>query len=185
MTDKRWLQLADILVNYSTKVTPGDRVQIAMVEVETLPLAQAVYTEAIKAGALPQVQFLSAYFERALMLHGSSDQLEWVPDQEAHGMEWADVYIGLRRARNPTSLRRSLPKPGRAERAMGKVSALRNQTRWVLVRVPNRYALAQQAHMSLEEMMEFFFSAVLQDWQNRPNATRNLRPTSRPPPGPS
>jgi aminopeptidase len=57
---------------------------------------------------------------------------------------------------------------------MGKVSALRNQTRWVLVRVPNE-SLAQQSHMSLEEMMEFFFTAVLQDWQEQTQRYEELK----------
>ena len=57
--DKRWKQLGDILVNYSAAVQPGERVMIAMVEPETLPLVYGVYEAAVKAGAYPQVQFLS------------------------------------------------------------------------------------------------------------------------------
>ena len=57
--DKRWEQLADILVNYSTGVQPGERVMIAMTELASYPLTHAVYKAAIKAGAYPQVQFLS------------------------------------------------------------------------------------------------------------------------------
>jgi aminopeptidase len=175
MTDKRWSQLANILVTHSTQVAPGEKVQIAMVEVETLPLVHAVYTEAIKAGALPQVQFLSAYLERALMLYGNSDQLEWVPDQEAHSMEWADVYIGLRGARNPYEFADVTSESLVAhKRAMGKVSAMRNQTRWVLVRVPNE-SLAQQAQMSLDDMMEFFFNATLQDWREQARRYEELK----------
>jgi len=66
-------------------------------------------------------------------------QLSWVPEIEAHGMEWADVYIGLRGASNLrehddiSSDRLSLN-----QRAMGKVSTMRwKKTRWCLVRVPN------------------------------------------------
>lgn len=175
MTDRRWEQLAKILVNYSTRVKPGDRVQIAMVEVETLPLVQAVYAEAVKAGAYPQVQFSSAYLERALMLYGNADQLEWVPDQEAHGMEWADVYVGLRGARNPFEFADVTPEALVAhKRAMGKVSAMRNRTRWVLVRVPNE-SLAQQAQMSLDAMMDFFFDATLQDWAGQARRYQEIK----------
>jgi aminopeptidase len=175
MTDKRWSQLADVLVNYSTRVRPGDKVQIAMVEVETLPLIRAVYTKAVKAGAYPQVQFLSAYLERALMRYGNATQLDWVPDQEAHGMEWADVYIGLRGARNPFEFADIKPDALVAhKRAMGKVSSMRSKTRWVLVRVPNE-SLAQQAQMSLEEMMEFFFDATLQDWAAQVKLCQELK----------
>ena len=175
MTGERWRELADILVNYSTRVRPGEKVQIAMIEVETLPLVQAVYTEVIRAGGFPQVQFASAYLERALMLHGNQEQLDWVPDQEARGMEWADVYIGLRGARNPYEFAGVSAEALVAhKRAMGKVSAMRNQTRWVLVRVPNE-SLAQQAQMSLHDMMAFFFGATIQDWPARVIHYRELK----------
>ena len=42
--DKRWYELADILVNYSTQVKPGERVMISSQETHTLPfLVRAVY----------------------------------------------------------------------------------------------------------------------------------------------
>jgi len=46
MSDPRWEQLADVLVNYSTATKPGEKVQITMMEVETFPLARAVYAMA-------------------------------------------------------------------------------------------------------------------------------------------
>ncbi len=167
MSDPRWNRLADILVNYSTGIKPGEKVLITMMETETLPLARAVYGEAIKAGGLPHVEFQSAYLERDLMLHGNREQLDWVPALQAYGMEWADVYVGLRGARNPHEFTGiAADKITAHKRAMGKVSALRNElTRWVLVRVPNE-SLAQQAGMSLDEMMDFFFQATNRDWQN-------------------
>lgn len=165
MTDPRWEQLADVLVNYSTRTRAGDKVLITMMEVETLPLVCAVYSQAVRVGAFPQVQFASAYLERELLLHGSDELIRRVPDLEIQGMEWADVYIGLRGARNPYELE-GVP----AERvkwhkaAMGTVSGLRTErTRWVLARVPNE-SLAQQAEMSLDEMTGFFFQATLKDW---------------------
>jgi aminopeptidase len=165
MSDQRWEQLADILVNYSTGTQAGDRVQITMMEVETFALARAVYAAAVKAGALPNIEFQSAYLERDLMRYGSQEQLDWVPEMNAYGMEWADVYIGLRGARNPHEFTGiAADKITAHKRAMGKVSAMRNEfTRWVLVRVPNE-SFAQQAETSLDEMMEFFFNATLRDW---------------------
>jgi aminopeptidase len=166
MSDPRWDQLADILVNYSTRTKPGDKVQITMMETETFPLARAVYAAAIKAGALPHIEFQSAYLERDLMRLGNAAQLDWVPEMSAYGMEWGDVYIGLRGARNPHEFEGvSAEKIAAHKRAMGKVSAMRNDlTRWVLIRVPNE-SFAQQAKTSLNEMMEFFFNATLRDWQ--------------------
>lgn len=166
MSDPRWKELAEILVNYSTATEPGDRVLITMMEVETLPLVRAVYGQAIEAGALPQVEFQSAYLDRELLVHGNMDQLEWKPEMSAYGMEWADVYIGLRGARNPHEFADIKPHRIRAHKqASGQVSSMRNElTRWVLVRVPNE-SFAQQAKTSLGEMMAFFFDATLRDWE--------------------
>jgi aminopeptidase len=165
--DPRWHQLADILVNYSTEVKKGDRVLITMMEIETFPLAKAVYTAAVQAGGLPFVEFQSAYLERDLMKFGTNEQVDWVCEIQTQGMEWADVYIGLRGARNPNEFSNiESHKIASHKRSMGKISAMRNDlTRWVLIRVPNE-SFAQQASTSLDEMMEFFFNATLRDWQS-------------------
>ncbi|MHB9031979.1 MAG: aminopeptidase [Anaerolineae bacterium] len=163
--DKRWQQLAEILVNYSARVKPGERVMLAMQEAETLPLVRAVYEEAVKAGAHVQVQFVSDYLRRSLLRYGTPEQVGWVPEIEAYGMQWADVYFGLRGAHNPHEFA-DIPADRIAlhQGAMGAVSSLRwQQTRWCLVRVPNA-ALAQQAETDLETLMDTFFAACLRDW---------------------
>ena len=48
MRDERWNRLAEILVGYSTRVGPGDRVMINMMEVETQPLVEAVYEQVVR-----------------------------------------------------------------------------------------------------------------------------------------
>ncbi len=163
--DPRWRKLGELLVNYSVEVKPGERVMIAMGERESFDLTRGVYEAVIKADGLPQVQFLSEGLRHELLAHGSTEQLSWVPEIEAYGMEWAPVYIGLRGASNlhehddiPTE-RLSLN-----QKAMGKVSTLRWQkTRWCLVRVPNA-AFAQQAETDEETITEMFFNACLRDW---------------------
>ena len=167
MSDPRWHQLAATLVNYSTGVRKGEKVLITMMEETTFPLTRAVHDEVVKAGGLPQVEFQSVILERDLMLHGTQEQIGWIPELNAYGMEWADVYIGLRGARNPHEFSGIGPEKITArKKAMGKVSAMRTElTRWVLVRVPNE-SFAQQAEMSHDEMMAFFFDATLRDWEH-------------------
>lgn len=163
--DKRWKQLGDILVNYSAAVQPGERVMIAMIELETYPLVQAVYEAAVKAGAYPQVQYLSETLRHSVMKYGSPEQLRWVPEIEAYGMDWADVYFGLRGAHNLYE-HADIPTESLAanQYAMGQISTMRWQkTRWCLVRVPNE-AFAQQAETNLENITEMFFDACLLDW---------------------
>jgi aminopeptidase len=176
MFDQRWSRLGEILVNYSTRTGPGDRLLVTMMEPETFPLTLAVYEHAVRAGAFPQVQFASAYLERALLQYGSEELIGRVPDLECSGLEWADTYIGLRGARNPHELADiSTDRLATHKRALGVISALRNeQTRWVLVRVPNE-SFAQAAGMSLEAMMAFFFAATLRDWEEEAWGYQRLR----------
>jgi len=163
--DKRWKELGKLLVNYSTSVQPKERVMIAMTEVETYPLVQAVYEACIQAGAYPQVQFLSEELNRCVLKNGSEEQIDWIPEIEAHGMDWADVYLGLRGAHN-LNVFWDIPSDrlARFRHTLGKISTMRwEKTRWCLVRVPNA-SLAQEAELDEETITDMFFNACLLDW---------------------
>lgn len=163
--DKRWYELADILVNYSTRVQSGERVMISMRETHTLPLVRAVYKACVKAGAHAQVQFLSDYLDHSLIRDGTLEQVRQLPEIEAHGMQWADVYFGLRGAHNLYEFA-DIPSDVLADyrKAMGAISGLRwEKTRWVIVRVPNE-DFAQQAETDVETITDLFFNACLRDW---------------------
>jgi aminopeptidase len=169
--DKRWKQLGDILVNYSAEIRRGERVMIAMGETASYPLVQAVYEAAVKAGAHVQVQFLCESLRHCLMKHGTPEQVGWLPELEAYGMEWADVYFGLRGAYNLHE-HADIPSDvlAASQHIMGEISRLRwEKTRWCLVRVPNP-ALAQQAETDWETVLEMFFGACLIDWPARAKA---------------
>jgi aminopeptidase len=164
--DKRWKDVADILVNYSTEVQPGQRVMIAMRETETLPLARTVYESVIKAGGFPQIQFLSDYLDHSLLDYGTNEQISWLPEIEAYGMEWADVYIALRGAHNIHEFSTvSSDKLATYRKMMGKISSLRwENTRWCIIRVPNEH-FAQQAETDVETIMDLFFNATIRDYE--------------------
>jgi len=162
---RQWKELGHLLVNYSTRVLPGERVMIAMGEIESFPLVEAVYEASIKAGALPQVQFLSEHLRHLVLKEGSIEQCSWIPEIEAYGMEWADVYFGLRGAYN-LDIHQDIPaeRLAASQSAMGKISTLRwEKTRWCLVRVPNA-ELARQANVDEETLMHMFFASCLLDW---------------------
>jgi len=164
--DKRWKRLGELMVGYSTAVQPGERVMIAMSELDTYPLATAIYEAAVKAGAYPQVQFLSESLRHSLLRYGSAEQIGWTPEIEAYGMEWADVYFGLRGGYNLHE-HADIPADRLAvnQAAMGRISTLRWQkTRWCLARVPNA-AFAQQAETDLETITDMFFDACFLDWK--------------------
>lgn len=165
--DKRWQALADILVNYSTQVRPNEKVMIAMGELDSYPLMHSIYGACLKAGACPQVQFLSEELNRLLMKQGTQAQIESLPGIEAYGMEWADVYFGLRGAHN-LDVFWDIPTDRLANfrQTLGKVSTLRwEKTRSCLLRVPNA-ALASQAGVDEETIKDEFFEGSLLDWSS-------------------
>lgn len=173
--DKRWHELADILVNYSVGVKKGDRVMITMLEAETESLARACCREVIKAGGFPFIEYQSAYLEKDLMTYGSEEQISWINEMSLYGMQWADCYIGLRGARNPYEFSEiSADKISAHKKAMGRISAERNHTRWVLTRVPNE-SFAQQAKMPYKEMMDFYFEATIRNWKNERERLEKVR----------
>ncbi len=166
MTDKRWKNLGESLINWSLQMKPGEKLMIAMYETETYPLALAVYEACIKAGGYPQIQFMSEELKHAVLKYGNDAQISWVPEIEKYGMEWADCYLGLRGAFNLSEcFDISSDKIARYQKAMGVISGLRwKNTRWGLVRVPNE-RFAQQANVSYEYMMDMFFEACSLDWK--------------------
>ncbi len=166
MTDKRWNVLGESLVNYSLGVKPGERLMIAMYEVESYPLAKAAYAACVKAGGYPQIQFMSEALKHEVLRYGSDAQISWVPEIEAYGMEWADHYLALRGAFNLNECY-DIPsdKIAMYQKAQGVISSLRWQkTNWALVRVPNE-RFAQQAQVSHEKIMDMFFDACSIDWE--------------------
>lgn len=163
--DKRWNELGDLLVNYSMKIESGEKVMIAMKELDSFPLTCAIYEAVIKAGGYPQVQFISEELNRLILQYGSWDQINWIPEIEMMGMDWADVYFGLRSPHNfDVHLDISSEKLAAHRRSMGIVSTARwEKTRWCLVCLPN-VLLAERAKVDEETFKNIWFNACLQDW---------------------
>jgi aminopeptidase len=165
--DKRWKQLGDLLVNYCAEVKPGQRVMIAMIEIETYDLMKCVYDSVIRAGGYPQVQFLSEELRHSLLQGGNDKQISWLPEMEMWGMEWADVYIALRGAHNLYEMHDiASDRLSVQQKVLGEVSTSRwKNTRWVLIRVPT-VAYAMQAKCDYETILEMFFSSCFLDWES-------------------
>ncbi len=165
MTDKRWKTLGELLINYSLGVKSGEKLMIAMYEIETYPLALAAYEACVKAGGYPQIQFMSEALKHKILKYGNDEQISWVPEIEAYGMEWADHYLALRGAFNMYEcFDIADEKLAAYQKGQGIISSLRwKKTNWSLVRVPNE-RFAQQAKVSYEKIMDMFFEACNQDW---------------------
>jgi aminopeptidase len=113
--------------------------------------------------------------DRALLRLGSQTQATWLPEVEQQAMQWADVSIVLR-AGDLVHEDGALPVERVAARrgALGRVSATRTAgTRWVIVRLPTPN-VARQAGLTLDDLTEAFFGAVLRDWAQARDAMQRV-----------
>ena len=77
MRDQRLDKLADVLVNYSVQVRPGQLVRITGDQVGT-PLLEALYEAVLKAGGHPLLRCGIESCQDIFLQTGSDDQLQYV-----------------------------------------------------------------------------------------------------------
>lgn len=164
--DARIIEHARIIVGYSTALMPGETVGIygnTLAE----PLIEAVYREAIRAGAHPFIRmgipaltpFFYATANRAQLTRVSS--VDWAEAREQ------SARVVILSDSNTRALSNIDPKRiTTAAKAKRKLKDfLVENTRWCLTIHPTE-ALAQEAGMSLEEYRDFVYSALFCDKKN-------------------
>ena len=168
MTDPRVEQLADVLVNYSVAVKPGDKVAI---QGSTLagPLLKAVYASVLRAGGHPTILAALPGVDELFYRHASEAQLQHVPPPLMLVVETYDVLITILGAANTKALSNVPPERlalnQRAQAGYVKTFMQRNskgELRWVGTLFPTE-AHAQDAEMGLAEFEDFVYGACLPD----------------------
>src|ERR1043165_7170260 len=101
--DPRYTKLANLLINYSCAVKPGDFVLIEAIDVPH-DFTKELVRVCAAAGGRPLVLLKSNEINRALMLAGSQAPWELPARREKFLMERADCYIGMRGTSNTTEL---------------------------------------------------------------------------------
>jgi aminopeptidase len=168
MADIRVEKMADLLVNYSVAVKPGDKVVIQG-ETGGEPLIKAVFVKVLQAGGLPYIMPSLSGVEELLYKYGSDKQLQFVPEPYKLVMSTFDCRIvvfsdsNTKALSNVDSAKMVLRSQSRSElmKIMMKRSAA-GELRWVLGPYPTN-ALAQDAEMSLTDYEEFVYGACLPD----------------------
>jgi len=168
MPDPRATNLAKILVNYSTKVQPGEWVFIRF-NVVALPLAREVYREVLRAGGHPTMVHEDDDLREIFVSEANESQLKWISPSVELLYNQADVMIYLDAARNTRHLMGTDPQ--RWSRRLQALRGLREtyirrtaagEMRWVLTQFPC-HALAQEADMSLRAFEDFVYAATYAD----------------------
>ncbi len=168
MTDLRIEKLADVLVNYSVAVRPGDKV-IVQGGALAAPLLRAVYAKVLQAGGHPLMLASLPGTEELLFRYASDEQLQHVPEPLQLVTETYDVRISVRGAANTKALSSVDPAKmvlyNRARAELMKTFMQRSasgELRWTSTLFPTN-AYAQDAEMSLSEYEDFVYGACLPD----------------------
>ncbi|MGC3969378.1 MAG: aminopeptidase [Pirellulales bacterium] len=179
MNDPRYDRLADVLVNYSTSVKPGDLVRLSG-PVVGRPLLAALYRAVIKAGGNPFLSISIDECTETKLLEGSDEQLKFANPIDLQVVEAIDVAISLWGEDNTKSLtqvpaaRQALA--GQARRPMMNrffQRAAEGKLRWCGTQFPC-HAAAQDAEMSLRAYEDFVFRAGLLHYDDPAAAWRRV-----------
>lgn len=186
MADPRVEKLAQVLVNYSLAIKPGDKLRLVGGMV-ALPLLREVYREAVRARAFVIPRINVPDFEEILLKEGTEDQLTFVSDLQTQEIEYIDASLSIWSDSNTKQLSNIVPDRVALRRKAGAPLLKRfmersneGQFRWCGSLYPSE-AHAQDANMSLSEYEDFVYGAGLLDdpdpvaaWKRVHNEQQNI-----------
>ena len=171
MADPRTEKLAEIMVNYSNKVKPGDWC-IIMGNIVAEPLINEIVKHVVRAGGHPNVMMNSDRISETIMREANEDQLKHISPFERQVFEDADVLFSIISNQNTRSQASIDPSKqqirGQSRKDLMKTYAERSASkdlRWVIGLMPCN-ALAQEADMSLRDYEDFVYQATFADKNN-------------------
>ena len=164
MTDPRVATLADLLVNYSLELQPGQIVRLDGGTVAA-PLVRELYRSALRAGANPRTRIEVEGLDVIAVGEATEEQLTFISEIDRFEIENVDAIVTIWADRNTRALSRADP-----DRVSKKIASRRQLTnrfweridegkaKWVGTRFPTE-AHAQDAEMSLLEYEDFVYGA--------------------------
>jgi aminopeptidase len=168
MRDPRLEKLADVIVNYSVGVKPGQVVRISSPAIAT-PLVLEIYRSVVRAGGHPLVRVSPEELQEIFLKDATDEQLRFVNPVSLFEIERIDCSIGVWADENTKSLSNIDPKRMGLSQGARKplMDVFMKRTaegtlKWCGTQFPT-HASAQDAEMSLAEYEDFVFKAGLLD----------------------
>ena len=163
--DPRINKLSSLLVGYSCRVKPGDRVLISYEGECCKNLARQLIKDVYAAGGEPYAEIRDSAITREIMLHCKEDQIRFQDEIALAQMKGMQAYITIRAGNNTAELADvpadQLNLYSRMTRP--SIDYRVNETNWVVLRYPN-YSMAQLANTSLEAFEDFYFDVCTLDY---------------------
>jgi len=161
-------KFARLMVDYSTRIKPGERVAITS-STAALPFLKELYRVVVARGAYPHILLEIPDQEEILLANASDEQLDFVPVFHKIAFEEFDVLLKVRAETNTRALTHVDPQRLRRRfNAMSRLIAAQFQRgatgalRWMSTIYPTQ-AYAMEAELGYEEFRDFFFSACHTD----------------------
>ena len=168
MKDPRVEKLADLLVNYSVSISPGERVEIRS-SPQAEPLLLEVYKKVLQAGGHPMTKVTPNGLNEIFYKYASDEQLKYIHKPTRIVYEEYDVIMNLMAEENTKALSSIDPKKmviaSHARKDLSQLfmdRAGRKELKWTLTLFPTQ-ASAQEAEMSLSEYEDFVYRACMPD----------------------
>ncbi|MGC9400388.1 MAG: aminopeptidase [Anaerolineae bacterium] len=169
--DIRTERLARLLVEYSVKVQPGERVVIRAPSTAA-PLVRAVYEQVLLQGGYPFLHLTLPELEEIFYENADSTQLAFIEPVEKQIIEEFDVMIGIQAPANTRALSAVDPKK-QQKRSQARQPLLQRymersangELKWVGTLFPT-HAGAQEADMSLRRYEDFVYATCYCDHED-------------------
>ena len=169
-------KLADVLVGYSTKVQPGERVLIEAYDAPA-EMVSLLIDRVVEAGGLPFAQTHNTRVLRSVYMHATEEQTKIYGKRDLEFMQQMQAYIGLRGGFNineisdvPDEKRRIYQEHWQKPVLDWRVS----KSKWVVLRWPTP-SMAQLAGMSTEQFEDFYFDVCTLDYAKMAEAEKPLK----------
>ena len=169
--DPRIKKLADLLIDYSCDVQPGEKVLIDYEGECSKNLARQLIKNVYAKGGLPYAQIRDAAITREILLECTEEQIKFKDEIDLAQMKGMQAYIAIRAGNNTAELS-DVPseKLNLYNRLTQPTLDYRvNETKWVVLRYPN-YSMAQLAGSSLEKFEDFYFDVCTLDYKKMSKA---------------
>ena len=173
--DERNRKFAEMIVNYSCSVQPGERVLINEVGTSAKPLIKEIIRAVYRAGGQPFLGLSDGVLNREIIMGCTQEQLEFMKDYQMYQMKGMDAYIAVRASDNTSELS-DVPseKMNLYNRILRPVLDERvNNTKWAIMRYPNA-SMAQLAGMSTEAFEDFYYDVCTLDYKKMSDAMTPL-----------
>lgn len=172
MADMRLTKLAELLVNYSTEVQPGENVLVEATGIENA-LVKEIVKAIHKAGGRPFVNLRDPQITRELVLGATEEQMNAWGEYDSHQMDQMQAYIAIRGGSNSYEMsdvpadRMKLYQSlySHPVHSMNRVK----RTKWVVLRYPTP-SMSQLAGKSTEGFEDFYFDVCTLDYEKMSRA---------------